>query len=226
MKVMLRTLKQKSQSGLLEVKKIAMSGNGWNTAYEHTQLSIQLDDVILELNFMLCKFLWKIWYKVTRSSTINNWEKGGLKIIDLDCMVKLLHLAWLKRIFNAQDSTWKNYLRYILKGYGGLFFFFKHQIGLQFYTELLQWWSEVYVSFCPLKDWRKILWNNKEICGHNTPIYFESGIIFVKDLLLHLNNTDSFRIIVNIKWIKQIFCFGLDFMPQLLKEYQGGLTFV
>ena len=40
-------------------------------------------------------------------------------------MVKLLHLAWLKRIFNAQDSTWKNYLRYILKGYGGLFFFFQ-----------------------------------------------------------------------------------------------------
>ena len=38
-------------------------------------------------------------------------------------MLKLLHLAWLKRIFNAQDSTRKNYLRYILKGYGGLFFF-------------------------------------------------------------------------------------------------------
>lgn len=76
-------------------------------------------------------------------------------------MLKLLHLAWLKRIFNAQDSTWKSYLRYILKGYGGLFFFcfvfFKHQIGLQFYTELLQCWSEVYVSFFPLKDWRKIL---------------------------------------------------------------------
>lgn len=147
-------------------------------------------------------------------------------------MVKLLHLAWLKRIFNAQDSTWKNYLRYILIGYGGLFFFFfKHQIGLQFYTELLQCWSEVYVSFSPLKDWCKILWNNKEICGSNTPIfckviYFESGIIFVKDLLLHLNNTDSFRIIVNIKWIKQIFCFGLDSMPQLLKEYQGGPSFV
>lgn len=97
--------------------------------------------------------------------------------------------------------------------------------------ELLQCWSEVYVSFCPLEDWRKILWNNKEICGSNTPIfckviYFESGIIFVKDLLLHLNNTDSFRIIGNIKWIKQIFCFGLDSMPQLLKEYQGGLSFV
>lgn len=38
-------------------------------------------------------------------------------MVDLDCMVKLLHLAWLKRIFNAQGSTWKNHLRYILKGF-------------------------------------------------------------------------------------------------------------
>lgn len=27
--------------------------------------------------------------------------------------------------------------------------------------------------------------------------YFESGVVFVHDLLLHLNNTDSFKIIEN-----------------------------
>lgn len=69
-----------------------------------------------------------------------------------------------------------------------------YQIGSQFYMQLLQCWSGFHVSFSLIKDWRKISWNNKEICVNNTPIfynvYFESGIVFVKDLL-HLNNTDS-----------------------------------
>ena len=46
--------------------------------------------------------------KVTRLSTINDYEKGGLRIIDLDCMVKSLRLAWLKRILSVHDGTWKN----------------------------------------------------------------------------------------------------------------------
>ena len=45
----------------------------------------------------------------------------------------------------------------------------------------------------------KTVWNNKEICIDNKPVFyknfFESGIIYVNYLLFHLNNTDSFNII-------------------------------
>ena len=48
--------------------------------------------------------------KVTRLSAINTLEEGGIKIIDMESMIKALRLAWLKRIFNNNDSTWKFYV--------------------------------------------------------------------------------------------------------------------
>ena len=33
-------------------------------------------------------------------SAINNYESGGVKMIDIDSMIKALRLAWLKRIFS------------------------------------------------------------------------------------------------------------------------------
>ena len=43
-------------------------------------------------------------------------------MIDLECMIKSLRLAWLKRIFSENEGTWKNYLRHLLVSLEGLFF--------------------------------------------------------------------------------------------------------
>ena len=76
-----------------------------------------------------------------------------------------------------------------------------YSFSSQFYTELLQWWSEFRDNFATTKDWVNIIWNNKDIRINDGPVfyknYFESGVVFVHDLLLHLNNTDSFKIIEN-----------------------------
>ena len=40
-------------------------------------------EIVQELNRILFKFLWKGTDKVTRLSTINEYENGGLKMIDL-----------------------------------------------------------------------------------------------------------------------------------------------
>ena len=61
--------------------------------------------VIQELNWLIFKFLWKGIDKVTRLSAIKDYEKSGLKMIDLETMVKSLQLAWLKRIFSENDGT-------------------------------------------------------------------------------------------------------------------------
>jgi len=53
-----------------------------------------------ELNRLLYKRLWNGTDKVTKLSTINEFEKGGLRMIDLECMIRSLRLAWLKRIFS------------------------------------------------------------------------------------------------------------------------------
>ena len=79
-------------------------------------------EIIQELNQLLFKFLWKGTDKVTRLSTINEYENGGLKMIDLESMIQSLRLAWIKRIFGANDGTRKSYLRHLLYRFGGLFF--------------------------------------------------------------------------------------------------------
>ena len=73
-------------------------------------------EVVSELNRLLFKFLWKDVDEVTRVSVINEYERGGLKLIDVDCMIRSLRLGWLQRvlrwflsfalrIFTAQNFT-------------------------------------------------------------------------------------------------------------------------
>ena len=64
-------------------------------------------EVVNELNQLLFKFLRKGVDKVTRVSVINEHESGGLKMIDVDCMIKSLRLAWLQRLFNDKTVAWK-----------------------------------------------------------------------------------------------------------------------
>ena len=105
-------------------------------------------EFVKESNQILFHFLWKGPDKVTRVLVINEFDKGGLKMTDVDCIVMSLRLAWLKRLFGGNDGFWKRYLLHLLEPYGG-FFFFKCNFDIrdypnlhQFYSELLQWWSE------------------------------------------------------------------------------------
>jgi len=50
-------------------------------------------EVIKQLNQLLFKFLWKGVDKVTRLSATNEYENGGLKMIDFETMVKATCLA-------------------------------------------------------------------------------------------------------------------------------------
>jgi len=52
--------------------------------------------------------LWKRPDKVTRVSAISYYERGGIKMIDLECMIKSRRLAWLKRTFLDNNVAWKN----------------------------------------------------------------------------------------------------------------------
>ena len=65
-------------------------------------------NIIKELNLLICKFLWNGKDKVTRVSVINNYESGGLNMVDIESMIKSLRLSWLKRIFGENSGAWKN----------------------------------------------------------------------------------------------------------------------
>ena len=75
--------------------------------------------VIKKVNHIIYNFLWNEKDKVTRLSAINNYESSGVKMIDIDSMIKALRLAWLKRIFSNNRATWKTYFTFLLKELGG-----------------------------------------------------------------------------------------------------------
>ena len=100
-------------------------------------------EIVKEFNQMIFKFLWNGTDKVTRLSTINEYENGGLKMIDLESMIKSLRLAWLKRIFQCNNGAWRSFLRFLLEPFGGLFLFHCNydikeiHISSKFYSKLL-----------------------------------------------------------------------------------------
>ena len=65
-------------------------------------------------------------------------------MVDIECMIKSLRLAWLKRIFGGNSGAWNNYLEYLLKETGGLVLFDCNYnvkdltISSQFYMELFK----------------------------------------------------------------------------------------
>ena len=193
-------------------------------------------EIVNKLNQLLFKFLWNGVDKVTRVSVINDYEKGGLKMIDLESMVKSLRLAWLKRLFNDSDATWKTYLLHLLKPVGGKFFLncnyevSDYTISSQFYQELLLWWSEFRESFASESDCKIIVWNFKEIRIDNKPVYykknFNSGIIYIHDLLFNLNTIDSYSCFSN-KIAKSNFLQWAELrhsVPSHLKEISPDTT--
>ena len=66
--------------------------------------------IIKQVNSIIFSFLWNGKDKVTRLSSINSYEDGGIKMTDIESLVKAVRLAWLKRVFSDNESTWKFYL--------------------------------------------------------------------------------------------------------------------
>lgn len=131
-------------------------------------------------------------------------------MIDFDSMIISLRLAWLKRIAtgSSNDGSWKRYLTHYLERFSGLFLFHcNYDVSILplnislFYLQLLQWWSEFRDTFSSEKDWRYILWNNKQILINNKTVYyksyFEAGVVNISDLFFDLNNKDSFSLVSN-----------------------------
>ena len=125
-------------------------------------------------------------------------------MVDLECMVKSLRLAWLNRIFSGTNGTWKSYvptthneLRCGIVLFKGNYNISDYTIPSQFYRELLLWWSQFRETFATEEDWKTIIWNNKEIKVENKPVYYKhyvnASVICIQDLLFSLNSTDSYN---------------------------------
>ena len=160
-------------------------------------------EIIKRMERMIFKFLWKGPDKVTRSSVINSVENGGLNLTDIETQIKALRLSWIPRILDSTKiGPWKSYFNHYLKPYGGTFLL-KCNYELKdltsslsgFYSDLLFWWEEFRNTFSDFNPAQRIIWNNKDIRIDNRSVfyklYYENGIVYVRDLLLEFDNKQS-----------------------------------
>ena len=59
---------------------------------------------VKDLNHLLYNFLLKGKDKVTRASTINNYEEGCIKMVDIETLIKSFRLSWLERMFSNNSG--------------------------------------------------------------------------------------------------------------------------
>ena len=143
----------------------------------------------------LFKFLWKNKNdKIKREGLYQDRDKGGIRMIDVETMIKALRLAWIPRLFAPGRKNWKTIPDYYLDRYGGLTFLLrcnyctKYMDGLpSFYNDILKFFNELKTRYNYDRGQDMILYNNKEILVGGKPIFisewFNNNILSIQDLL-------------------------------------------
>ena len=147
--------------------------------YALSSLQYPTKKIIKEIEKIMYAFIWEGKpEKLKREILIQDYEKGGLKIIDLEMFIMSLKISWLKRISVSENNRTINYI-YLekLKHVGGkLFFecnFSPDDINSivqknTFINEILTTWYKCNIKKSILSYRNEIMWNNYDIkAGEN-----------------------------------------------------------
>ena len=137
--------------------------------------------------------------KIKREGLYQDRDKGGIRMIDVETMIKALRLAWIPRLCAPGRQNWKTVPDYYLGGYGGLSFLLrcnydpKYIVGLpSFYKDILKFFNELKTLHNYDRGQDMILFNNKEILVGGKPIFIRewlnNNILFIQDLLFLFKN--------------------------------------
>ncbi len=61
--------------------------------------------------------------KISRNTIIQNYEDGGLKMIDIESSLNSLKVSWVKRLLYGKDAKWKHLYLNELTKHGGMLIF-------------------------------------------------------------------------------------------------------
>ena len=164
------------------------------------------ESVLTEINSILFRFLWKkrnnnrkAFEKVKRSVMCEEYDQGGLKMINVQQMQTSFLLQWAIKLCKAkEEEKWIVIPRLQLYRLGANYAcFFSNASAKNFKgLENIQssFWKEVVKAWLNHNRQKEgsdragatLLWNNKDITYQKSVIYFrewiESGIMFVRDM--------------------------------------------
>ena len=108
--------------------------------------------VIKEINALLYDFLWdNKGDKIKRTEMINDYSKGGLKMIDIASFNQALKMKWVKSYLDDQDTgKWKLFFNHRLAQFGGKLVFWGNlspkdvrllNLRDPFLAEIMEYWT-------------------------------------------------------------------------------------
>ena len=134
--------------------------------------------VIVKSEKILYDFLWNDKpAKIRRKTICAQIDKGGLKMVNIDIMIKSMKLSWLRLIC---DKVYSPVVNLYFEGYS-LSDFVGFSYGLKdipliiprFYKQLLEIWYKFRKEHCKLSKLEESIWINENIkCGSKT-IFFK-----------------------------------------------------
>ena len=78
-------------------------------------------ELIKEANSIIYGFIWNGKDKIERHALISDLNKGGLKMLDIESMIKAKRVVCLKKFLEDYPSSWKTIFDKILSPIGGRF---------------------------------------------------------------------------------------------------------
>ena len=178
------------------------------------------DHYIQEINKLIFNFIWAGKPpKIKRNTIIGEKKDGGLKMCDFKIMEKALKIAWIDRIQDEPQASWKIIPNQFFHKNGGLAFLTKCNFATStldlddklpiFYKKVLDHWCEFKISTgsdSKSNPKNEIMWNNRKILVRKKSVFYQiwydAGVIKISDIL---NQNQDF-----LKWHEVAIKFNLN----------------
>ena len=180
------------------------------------------DNLIKQIEGLLFKFLWKSKPdKISRKCITQNYEDGGLKMVDIRTFILSLKITWIRRIFNTPDNLWVKLFKHnycipsnlVINGSNWLEVVNK-TIGNKFWNEVIDAYRLLLIDYKPrnkLDFLSAPVWYNPNISFNNdfSNRFTDKGINFIADILDNHGNLLSHQemqniMSINITWYDYI----------------------
>ena len=104
------------------------------------------------------------------------YDKGGLQMIDVDVMLKSLRLAWIPRLLQNNESNWRAVSEHSFRKCGGLHFLLRCNYHKKIFSRPNKFYNDTLSFFTELKSLHNYNYNHnhnysKEISCLTTRIF-------------------------------------------------------
>ena len=165
--------------------------------YPLSVLQTPTQNTIKLIQDIMHEFLWdKKPAKIKKDTIIQNYEDGGIKMIDIKKFINSLKASWIKKILELKaDNSLKHIYYNTLNKYGGNLIFESNLVEIDinnllhksiFLKDVLIAWRNITLEDMKLITPKTVIWNNSLIRAADRPLFYstwlDKGIKSLEDI--------------------------------------------